>query len=354
MSKAEFRTRLREHRRTRGWSQAELAQRSGLSRASVSAIETGRVVPSTAAALALARSLGEPVERLFLLRSEVDAVPWAWEPPSRDRRWWWARLGEGVLRFPVEPPAADLWPHDGRGDPAAGSGSADDRDRADRTLVVAGCDPAAGLLARRLMVTAGIRLLFFPRSSRRALELLDRGRVHAAGIHLGGPDDGRNAGVVREELGPVPHHLLRLAAWSEGVAVAPRVGGDSVRRVLASDLRWVGRERGSGARACLERVAEQEGIRPPEAAVVARHHREVSGAIRSGWADAGVCVQVAAAEAGLDFISLGTEAYDLVLPADFEDDLRFRSLVEVVRSRPYRRLLGELPGYDVGATGSLR
>src|SRR5271157_5927315 len=47
---------LREHRARRGWSQEELARRACLSRAGISAIETDRLVPSAAAALALAEA----------------------------------------------------------------------------------------------------------------------------------------------------------------------------------------------------------------------------------------------------------------------------------------------------------
>jgi len=42
--------RVRAHRLARGWSQEELAARAGVSRAGVSAIETGRFVPSAATA----------------------------------------------------------------------------------------------------------------------------------------------------------------------------------------------------------------------------------------------------------------------------------------------------------------
>lgn len=352
MSDPAFRSRLREHRRARTWTQAELARRSGLSRASVSAIETGRVVPSTVAALALARALDVGVEELFALGPERGPAPWAWAPPDADGRWWRARLPDGDRRFPVEPPAADLWPHDGRRDPFPDGSWSADPSEADRTLVVAGCDPAAGLLARCLHRRADLRLLFFPRSSRRALELLDGGRVHAAGVHLGGPDDGRNQGLVAESLG-TGHRLLRVAVWTEGLAVAPGVGVDGARALLTAGLRWVGREEGSGARACLERLAAESGLSPPEARGTVRGHREVSTAIRSGWADAGVCVHLAAAEADLDFLTVGREAYDLVLPPGWDDDPRYRSLVDTVRSGAYRRWLGDLPGYDSGATGSL-
>jgi DNA-binding XRE family transcriptional regulator len=43
--------RVRPYRESRGWSQAELARRAGISRAAVSAIEVNRLVPSVTAAL---------------------------------------------------------------------------------------------------------------------------------------------------------------------------------------------------------------------------------------------------------------------------------------------------------------
>jgi DNA-binding XRE family transcriptional regulator len=50
-----------------GWSQDEPAQRSGLSRMGIGAIETGRLVLSTAAELALAGAMSCTVETLFRL-----------------------------------------------------------------------------------------------------------------------------------------------------------------------------------------------------------------------------------------------------------------------------------------------
>ena len=56
---------LAQQRSARGWSQAELARVSAVSRTEISAIETGRLVPSVAVALKLAAVLGESVETLF-------------------------------------------------------------------------------------------------------------------------------------------------------------------------------------------------------------------------------------------------------------------------------------------------
>ena len=59
--------RIREAREAKGWTQAQLAERIGVSRKTVNTVENGVFVPSTVIALKLARALGEPVEGLFPL-----------------------------------------------------------------------------------------------------------------------------------------------------------------------------------------------------------------------------------------------------------------------------------------------
>ena len=59
--------RVREAREAKGWTQAQLAERIGVSRKTVNTVENAVFVPSTVIALKLAAALGEPVERLFSL-----------------------------------------------------------------------------------------------------------------------------------------------------------------------------------------------------------------------------------------------------------------------------------------------
>ena len=59
--------RLREAREARGWTQAELAGRVGVSRKTINTVENRVFVPSTVIALKLAHAFGEPVENLFSL-----------------------------------------------------------------------------------------------------------------------------------------------------------------------------------------------------------------------------------------------------------------------------------------------
>jgi molybdate-binding protein len=87
---------------------------------------------------------------------------------------------------------------------------------------------------------------------------------------------------------------------------------------------------------------------------VARGHYGVAEAVRSGWADVGVCVRLVTDEAGLDFVLVREEAYDLCFSTRGTSDPRIQALVETVQSPAYRALLQDLPGYDVSETGMLQ
>jgi putative transcriptional regulator len=58
---------LRDERARLGWTQAELAERVGVSRKTINTVENGVFVPSTVLALKLAAAIGKPVEALFAL-----------------------------------------------------------------------------------------------------------------------------------------------------------------------------------------------------------------------------------------------------------------------------------------------
>ncbi|MEM7767681.1 MAG: helix-turn-helix transcriptional regulator [Pseudomonadota bacterium] len=60
-----MRNYLRRLRNERGWSQAALAERLGVSRQSVNAIETGKYDPSLPLAFAIARLFEAPIEAIF-------------------------------------------------------------------------------------------------------------------------------------------------------------------------------------------------------------------------------------------------------------------------------------------------
>jgi putative transcriptional regulator len=69
-----MRNRLKVLRAERDWSQTDLAERVGVSRQAVTAIETGKYDPSLPLALRMARLFGQQVEQIFFL-DEAELSP---------------------------------------------------------------------------------------------------------------------------------------------------------------------------------------------------------------------------------------------------------------------------------------
>jgi putative transcriptional regulator len=65
-----MKNRLKVARAEMDLTQEDLAQRIGVSRQSINAIETGRYVPSTVLALKMAQVFGKSVEELFMLEED--------------------------------------------------------------------------------------------------------------------------------------------------------------------------------------------------------------------------------------------------------------------------------------------
>jgi molybdate-binding protein/DNA-binding XRE family transcriptional regulator len=338
------------HRQRRGWSQLELARRAGLPRSSVGAIEAGRLTPAVTAALALAAALECSVEELFGNSREVTAPTgpgWAWAPRQDPARYWEAEVDGRRLLFPVEAPALNPQPHDGISGRGVLHGGKPELARA--TLVLACCDPAAGLLATAYARETGGRLIVLPRGGATALELLRRGLVHVAGLHYSTSEqpDGNRLRVQSGTAGKF--QLIRAAEWETGVAVANSSGFRSVSSLVRHPHRWALREPGSAARECLDQLIE--GVRVSGHVVAS--HQAVADAVQAGWAEAGLCVRLPATDAGLDFLPVRKEQLDFCFATPSAHDPRIRALVRLLRSRTYRQELSELPGYEARETGTL-
>ena len=64
-------------------------------------------------------------------------------------------------------------------------------------------------------------------------------------------------------------------------------------------------------------------------------------------------LRITGEEAGLGFIPVREEIYDLCFRSADAADPRLAALQKTVQSPSYRGILGDLPGYDASATGEL-
>jgi putative molybdopterin biosynthesis protein len=355
---------VRAHRTRKGWSQAELGERAGISRQGLAAIETGRSVPSTEVALRLARALGVPVDALFQLVDKdpsVVAVEWSGlgaPLPSRVRL---ATVGGRTLAY-------GLSSDDSRaGRCADGLGER----RPDGTvrvrplpstpprpdLVVAGCDPAFGLVKEHLLRERGIEVLWLSAGSRAALDALGRGVIHVAGVHLRDRDTGTYNGPWVQRLVPFRATRLGFSVWEQALLLPPGnpLGIRGIRDLAQPAVRFVNREPGSGSRSLVELEMAKQGIPggeiPGFADTAAHTHAEVAAAIAARTANAGVAIRSLAAGYGLGAVPLAQEPYELVVPDHFLELPGVQALLDALRRPELRHQVEALGGYDAAGMG---
>jgi molybdate-binding protein len=224
-----------------------------------------------------------------------------------------------------------------------------------RNLLVAGCDPALGLLGRHLEERFhGPRLHWIEKASRPALEELALGRVHMAGMHLLGEGGvGENAVAVRERFGSEPMVLVTLASWEQGFVSRPGRGYKSAADVERKGTRVIARETGAGAQELLDSLFRKAGraFKHVVPVAVARGHRAVAQMVAMGVGDVGVATRSAAASFGLHFEPLAEARFDLVFPATLASDSRVQALLDCLSNARFRQDLGGMTGYRTARTG---
>ncbi len=368
---------LTAHRQRRGFSAADLAQRAGISRQTIYAIESGSYIPNTAVALRLARTLEVQVEDLFALPTDAPVVPLPTENVTLLPQSGGARAGDPMQLCRVDrrtmavPPSPVPWylptadavlvgdageaPQTGKTPKATVQLFHHEYDLANRILV-AGCDPGISVLARHLL-RAGVELVAAHRNSTQALALLKQGVVHVAGTHLR-DEDGResNLPAIHDLFARNSVAVVSLAIWEEGLVVA-RGNPKSIRSVADFARRGVSivnREPGAGSRRLLDAYLARLGIAAGKVTGydrLAAGHLPASWQVRTGNADCCMATRAAARVFGLDFIPLETRRYDLTIRRPHLDYPPVAALLDTLNRAAFRRELEGLGGYDTREAG---
>ena len=363
---------LAQFRQRRGIAAADLAQRVGVSRQTIHAIESGAYVPNTAIALRLARELEASVEDLFALPSPVRAAP---EPVNSDllsasplfkaQTVRLCRIGEKWISIPATatpyylPDADGVISRLGPGRERAAVATFESDEVRSKQLVLAGCDPATSLLARMVEKISGVEIVPAAASSKLALEWLKRGRAHIAGTHL---EDAKtrefNVPYLRRHFADRDWTVVTFARWEEGFVVRSgnpkclRAADDLTRR----DVVFVNREPGSGSRALIDRLLAQAGVAPQRVdgyGQIAFGHLAAAWRVASGTADCCLATRPAARAFGLDFVPLQEARYDLVLPRQSLGLPAMQAFLDVLQHAALRRKLEIAAGYDTSRTGGI-
>lgn len=222
-------------------------------------------------------------------------------------------------------------------------------------------DDALVALRTHAAATAQVHLDIQFSGSVDAIRALNQGRCVMAGFHARErPPVGSLAQrTYKPLLKPGQHKVIGFARRVQGLMVAP--GNPLALRSMADmaqrRARFVNRALGTGTRVLLDELLADERLAPRGIDGYERcepSHAAVAHAIQSGQADAGLGLESAARNAGLDFVPLVQERYHLVCLKTALDQPATQALLAVLRSAAWQHQLGTLTGYQAVASGEVQ
>ncbi len=188
---------------------------------------------------------------------------------------------------------------------------------------------------------------------------LQRGEAHVAGSHLLDPETGEyNLPYLARYVPETPVVVVTLTRREQGFMVAPGnpKGIFSVADLARPEVTLVNRQRGAGTRLLLDYLLAQQGIAPTALRGYDREevtHLAVAVDVATGLADCGLGVRAAAQALELDFVSVGWERYDLVIPRVHWDSELLAPLRALLHDPAFQAAVAALPGYDPASMGTL-
>jgi putative molybdopterin biosynthesis protein len=194
------------------------------------------------------------------------------------------------------------------------------------------------------------------------VDRLRRGEVIAAAIHFhseAGSSTDANIAAIRATPGLHDAVLVGLARREQGLLLAPGNPKHlhSLADILASGATMAVRQPGAGAQMLLEVLLRREGaehndlrrLDPP-----CLTGSDLAAAIRAGDADCGIATRAAAKAAGLDFVPLLSENFDLLMRQRSYFKPSIQTLIAFTQQKRLKARATELTGYDLTPAGQIR
>jgi excisionase family DNA binding protein len=208
---------------------------------------------------------------------------------------------------------------------------------------------------------SGSGLATLPEGSEAGLARFEQGGVVASALHLhalSGEGD-VNADALRGSASFSDAVLIAFARREQGFLVAPGnpLGIGSIADAVARNARVAVRPKGAGAQLLLLSLVHRAGLRFEQLNVASPPcptGPDSAQAIRAGRADCGVATRAVATAAGLDFVPLTWERFDLA--TRYRDYFRppLQALLRFMASPALAARAHELGGYDVSQAGTVR
>ena len=207
---------------------------------------------------------------------------------------------------------------------------------------------------------SGSGLASLTEGTARGVDRLQRGEVIAAAVHFHSEKvSDANIATVRAMPGLHDAVLVAFARREQGLLVAPGNPKHlhSLAGVLATGAQMAIRQPGAGAQMLLDVLLRRAGaghrdlrrLDPP-----CLTGPDLAAAIRTGKADCGIATRAAAKSAGLDFVALLWENFDLLMRQRSYFRPQIQALIGFIGDKRLKQRAAELSGYDTTPAGQIR
>ncbi len=204
-------------------------------------------------------------------------------------------------------------------------------------------------------------LAMMPEGSEAGFRRFLKGEVIAAAIHFHDTDNAEedaNVRVAQREASLYDAILIAIAVREQGLVVAPGNPHDltSIHDARDLRLRLVVRPEGAGAQQLLAAILKREGLTFADfgKSRVAQTGPDIAQAIRAGRADFGIATRAVATAAGVGFVPLCFEHFDLIMRQRDYFRPPLQALLRTITSQTFKERAKELGGLDVSVAGSVR
>jgi putative molybdopterin biosynthesis protein len=209
---------------------------------------------------------------------------------------------------------------------------------------------------------SGSGLASLTEGTARGVDRLQRGEVIAAAVHFHSDDiaaGDANIAALRAMPGLHDAVLVGLARREQGLLVPPDNPKQlhSLADVLASGAQMAVRQPGAGAQMLLDVLLTRAGAKPKDLRRLeppCLTGPDLAAAIRAGRADCGIATRAAAKSAGLDFVPLLWENFDLLMRQRSYFRPSMQALIGFLGERRLKQRAAELGGYDPAPAGHIR
>jgi putative molybdopterin biosynthesis protein len=218
------------------------------------------------------------------------------------------------------------------------------------------------LLLEWALRESGSGLATLPEGSEAGLSRFVRGELVAAAIHLHALDDEKvdaNVDAIRIKANLHDAVLVAFARREQGLVVAAGnpLHITNLRDVVKNRARVAVRPEGAGAQLLLQALLHRMKVGIDGLACVSPPcptGPDIAQAIRAGRADCGIAFRAVASGAGLDFVPIVWERFDLILRQRHYFRQPLQAFIKFLQSQAIQTRAQELGGYDVSDAGTVR